>query len=536
MRKAPVVRDLFLFRLIWTALIVTATTVPYLLNAWMTPTGYHYTWVNPPYPADSFGYMAWTHQAANGAWLFKIKFTALPHDAFLFHPFFLVCGWLSALFSCDIGIVFLVAKALGSVLLLAIFFRYEDYLRLNPTQSITAAVLLGVSSGLGGILAVSGWIDSTSPCLADLWMPEMSTFWSLLSNPLFPWSLALLLLSIYWFDRGTAQGRSADLWLSGLAAGVMTLIHPYAAPLVFTMAAIIAIIRSKKNALGYLLRYYAAAAPFAIYVVLASRSNALVAKHTVTGEMKSPALIAYIVGFGLPLLFFIVGSALGREKLVKRYWQLVVWFLLSILFAYVPFWFQRKLVFGAHIPLCILVAVAFDFFLGKWSTTGRRRVVTIAAAVVLLPVLGATPIYLLITQYRQVKANSGGAYFVNNEIIDGLKALQQRSRPDDVVFASIATSRLIPAVSGNTVLWGHWAMSVDLPERQNWAANIFNAQSDDHLAQRFWGSDIRFVFADGDIKQWLETHPYMAGILLKDASRIFENRSVVIYKRPDALF
>ncbi len=43
---------------------------------------------------------------------------------------------------------------------------------------------------------------------------------------------------------------------------------------------------------------------------------------------------------------------------MKQYWQVVLWFLMSVVFAYFPFWFQRKLIFGAHIPLCILAAVS----------------------------------------------------------------------------------------------------------------------------------------------------------------------------------
>jgi hypothetical protein len=170
------------------------------------------------------------------------------------------------------------------------------------------------------------------------------------------------------------------------------------------------------------------------------------------GEMKSPPIAGYLLGFGLPLLLFIVGLLVARGAVVKRYWQVILWFLLSILFAYFPFWFQRKFVFGAHIPLSILAGVAFDAVLSIWSTDKARRVARAVAAVVLLPVLIATPTYLLITQYQKVKANADGAYFVNNEIIDGLKVLQQRSRPEDVVFAALATSRLIPAFSGNTVV------------------------------------------------------------------------------------
>jgi hypothetical protein len=42
-----------------------------------------------------------------------------------------------------------------------------------------------------------------------------------------------MLLSIYWLDRGTREARSSDLWLAGLATGVMALIHPYSLPLLF---------------------------------------------------------------------------------------------------------------------------------------------------------------------------------------------------------------------------------------------------------------------------------------------------------------
>src|SRR6059058_1556779 len=139
-------KKLTAFRLAWTAIVVAATSLPYLLNWFATPAGYYYTWIIPPYPEDSFGYMSWAQQAAHGAWLFKIKYTALPHPPFLFHPFFLICGWLSALFSCEIGIVFWLVKAVGVALLFVCFYRYIDYLGLNTTQSFAASILVGISS------------------------------------------------------------------------------------------------------------------------------------------------------------------------------------------------------------------------------------------------------------------------------------------------------------------------------------------------------------------------------------------------------
>jgi hypothetical protein len=62
-----------------------------------------------------------------------------------------------------------------------------------------------------------------------------------------------MLLSIYWLDRGTRDERPRDLWLSGLAAGVMTLIHPYALPLLFALSASVTIVRKRLKGVAHLL-------------------------------------------------------------------------------------------------------------------------------------------------------------------------------------------------------------------------------------------------------------------------------------------
>src|SRR5205809_8091718 len=109
-------KKLTAFRLAWTAIVVAATSLPYLLNWFATPAGYYYTWIIPPYPEDSFGYMAWAQQPAHGAWLFTIQYTALLHKPSRFHPFFFFSGGMSALFSGSLVVVFLVMKAIGDLL------------------------------------------------------------------------------------------------------------------------------------------------------------------------------------------------------------------------------------------------------------------------------------------------------------------------------------------------------------------------------------------------------------------------------------
>ncbi len=521
------------FRFGWAGFMILATSAPYLLNFFATPAGSHYTWIIPPYPEDAFGYMAWTQQAAQGHLLFQLKFTALPHPAFLFNPFFLIAGWMSHLFGGNIGFTLFVLKEIGVACFLFVFFKYIDYFDLTRFQSAVATILVGVSSGVGGLLAWLGLDDPTTNFSGDLWLVDMNTFWCLLWNPLFPWSLTLMLLALFWLDRGSRDGRNSDFWLGGAAAGFLALIHPYSQPLLFAFAVLMTLLRRKASALGYLFRFFAAALPFVIYVGSITALNPLISKHDLSGQMISPSPANYALGFGLPLLLAVGGLLVAREHLVKRCGPVLLWFVLSVTLAYFPVWFQRKLIFGAQIPLAILAAVSLDLLLNHFSSSRTSGRVTGVLAVILLPLLVSTPAFLLARQNREVRANTDGYYYVSGEVMDGLHFLETKTTPSDVVFARVETSRLIPGLAGNTVVWGHWAQSVDMPERQNWITSLFNAHadwSDPARGREFWSTNIQYLFADGPLKQSLEQGRYRWQAILNDANPVFTNRSVVVYR------
>lgn len=524
--------DMRIFRRGWTSFLLLLTSLPYLLFWWQTPPNEKYSWIIPPYPDDSFAYMAWTRQAINGNLLFQIKYTALPHKAFFFHPLFLLCGWISRLFGLDIGIVHWAVKCVGVLLFFLAFYRYLDYLKLSPLSSVVASVLVGISSGFGGIFASWNLATRWQVLPADLWMPEMSTFWALLWNPLFPYSLALLVLIIYWLDRGARDGQARDFWQSGLAVGLMALLHPYALPLLFAYATILTFVRQTSRAIGFLLRFSAASLPLVFYVGLLSLLQPVLAQHSASGAMNSPHPLEYFLGFGLPILLCATGLAVHPGLLMKRYWQLFLWFFLSFGFAYLPFWFQRKLIFGAQIPLCILAAISVELVLSRISP-GPRRWVLATIFLVFPPFLVSTPVYLIYNEAAEVSQNANGNYYISNDEREGLNFLKAHSRPDEVVFASYETSRMIPAYAGNTVVWGHWAMSVDLEERKRWMAALFNPHSIWHDPQRskdFWGTDIHYLYADGKVRDSIRRSPEFWRVILDDADEVFANDSVLIYK------
>src|ERR1019366_6031147 len=266
-------------------------------------------------------------------------------------------------------------------------------------QSTAASILVGISSGLGGLLVfldLAG--QSPALCPADLWVMDANTFYSLLWNPLFPYSLTLMLLAIYWLDRGTREARKLDFWWSGFATGVLALIHPYSQPLLFAFAVIIAVVRRRMEAPAYLWRHFLVLLPFLLYVVWAAAFHPIVSRHNAAGVMKSPDLVAYVLGFGFPLLLAAAGLVMGLGQLLKRYWHVTLWFLLSVAFAYLPVWFQRKFIFGAHVPLCLVAGIGFDLLLVRFSNARARKEAMIAAVVIFLPLLASTPMYLLASQ------------------------------------------------------------------------------------------------------------------------------------------
>jgi len=523
-----------IFRLGWTVWMVVDTSLPYLWNFFVRPQGSRYAWILPPFRDDSYGYMAWSQQAAHGALLFKLKFTALPHSPFLFQPFFLLCGWAIRLTGANPGVVHFVAKEIGVVLFFLLFYRYTDYLRLSAFQSLVASVLVGISSGVGGAIAMMFGRHEPPNISADLWMPEVSTYWSLLWNPLFPWSLALMLLTIYLLDRGTRDERPRDLWLAGLAAGVLVLIHPYSQPLLLALAVLVIAVRRRQRGLGYLVRYLLPLAPFVGYIVALTLWQPLVSKHSTSGTMDSPSLWLYVTGFGLPLLIWAAGVAIDRGRWMKQYWQLAAWFGLSLALAYAPLWFQRKLILGAHIPLCVLAAVSFDLLLAKCGSLRTVKWALAAATVVLVPLLALTPVYLIVELNREVQVNVFGVYYISPAVDAGLNYLKRHSKPDDVVMASLGMSLMIPAYAGNTVVWGHWAMAVDTEERKAWSRALFSPPQnwyDEARAKNFWGSGIDYIFASGVIKKGMEKAEfYKWQIILDHAQEVFRNDEVVIYR------
>lgn len=518
------------FRRAWTAFILLLTTAPYLIDRALTPAGSAYAWIVPPYPADSYAYRAWARQAFDGRWLFALKFTAIPHRPFLFLPFFLVAGLLSRLLGADIGFVLLLMKTLGVALFFAAFFAFARRLKLSPFQSVAAALFAGLSAGLGGFAPLvfnaplpPAWMP------LDAWLVDSNTFWSLLWNPLYPYSLALMLLALVAADKSLADSDERAAWLSGLCLGALALLHPYPLAVLYPLLTVLCVVRRPGGWLPYWLRLVGASAPAALYVASLSYFHPLVRAHAGLGAQDGFTLFAWLTGFGLPLALAAAGAVSEGAAFARRYWPLLLWLGLSLALCGSPLWFRTKCVFGSHLAVCLLAGAAAE---PLWRRLPWKPAVNAALAALVLAPMPWTNLVHLKECLTEVSANKDGQYRLSPGMTAALKFLEAHSRRSDVVFSDPWTSAKICAFAGDTVVWGHWAQGVDAPQRQAWVDSVFSPASGLSADQRrrlFWGSGVDYVFVRGLWRAGMNTG--YGPELLRDADEIFVNEAVTIYRR-----
>jgi hypothetical protein len=518
------------FQWAWTALILVLTVAPYLANFRTTPKGETYTWILPPYPADAYAYRAWARQAYDGRWLFSLKFTALPHRPFLFLPFFLAAGKTARLTRLDVGLVFLALKSAGVLFFFWAFFGFLRQLKLTRLQSTAAAAMAGISAGLGGFTPLvfpEGLSRAWTP--VDIWLVDANTFWSLLWNPVFPFSLALMVLAIRWTEESLDANDPRRAWKAAPCLTALALLHPYPLAVLYPLLTALCVIRRPKDWLSFWSRAVGASLPVALFIAGLSFFHPLIRAHNGLGTEERLSLFSYAVGFAPPLALIAAALFLKGREFPRRYWPLFLWFGVSLVLTYCPVWFRTKYIFGAHLPLCLLAGAAAEPIL---AALPWRRSWTAALAAALLALASYSQVFNLRESLAEVAANEEGQFRLRDGMTAGLQYLASHGAPSDLVFAAAPTSAKICAFSGKTVFWGHWAQSVDSKDRRAWMKNVFTKDSDwspEERRRRFWDSGVAYLFLDGN---WREGFGKGIGPrLLADADKVFENPEVTIYRR-----
>jgi hypothetical protein len=495
------------------ALILLLASIPYLYGLWNTPPGHVYTGLT--YNIDDVCvYLSWFRQAQSGSFFQRNLFNTDPQQGLQFSVLSLLLGNIARLTSLSLPVVFHIARVVfGALLLWAIVGLLRETIQDARARRIAFA-LVGISSGLGWVL---GGYDATKDIAKqpiDVWQPEAITFLSLYFAPLFTAALALMVVFLTAMLRSERTNKFADIWPAALSGILLANFHTYDVIPLFAVAGAFRIVTdavTRRFSLAGWVRLIATGIltlPSLGYTYFALIQDPLFKSRDV--KTLSGSLVWVLVGLGLPLLLAVVATVrpdISRYRDLAAWRLLVLWAVMAIAVSYLPVDFQRKMLMGVHIPLCLLAGVALTTLTSRLSGDFPK----IAASVVIAVSAVSNGLFLM-RDIERLSVNIGSTenrpYFTTAEA-DALTFLREKTDHRGAVLAppdpgshlrfpnfplKPYLSVFIPAFTGHPVYNGHWSETASYGQKLLNTLRFFRRDTDDDFRKTLLQENhIRYV-------------------------------------------
>jgi hypothetical protein len=470
------------------ALVMAATCLPYLYGIAITPPGLRYMGFLGN-PDESNVYMGWMRQAMEGHWLFRDPFTTEPQPGRFLNVFFLALGLVARALHVEPIWSYHAARLVFGFLLLLTGYVFAARFCRSLLARRLALGLMGLSSGLGWLYALLQPDAQVHPIDfgAHLILPEAITFLSVLVFPLFAASTWLLLITYLLLLRAWDTGSLKALIGACVAALILANIHTYDALGIYSV--LVAYLLAKgvsERRMPW--REAALAAVVAavsvwpvVYQYVFFRGDFVFRTKALTLTLTPPGRFVAL-GYGLPLLLAIPGGAIGlvnRRLIFPVVWVVATW----LLIAYAPFSFQRKMIEGMHLPLCVLAAA----FVGDYVLARPWRSAAMAAVGLVALTIPSNAFFVrraggdLLTNNAEYLWVLMPPHYLTRDEYDAMVWLREHTRPDDAVLCTNLMGSYIPGVAGNTVFVGHWAETIHFGSKLGELADFFTPTTRDQV-------------------------------------------------------
>ena len=486
--------------LLWAVLVMLLTCIPYVY-ALQRADGRSFSGF--VWGVDEGNvYLTWMRQAAEGEVFFRNQYSTEPENPRFVNLFLQLGGRVGGLLHVDLRAMFHVLRLLGGVFLLVSFYLLVAELTRDRVARWAALALASLGSGCGWLIVLVWPQSGIHPVdVGQAWQtqPEAVTFLSLLLNGLFTTSMALMCLTFLLALRAMRGDRRAVLW-GGLCLLVLGNIHTYDVFAVWVVLGVTAAIGNRESGIGNresgfgkrlatVAAMVAIGLPSVIWALYATYSDpSFLAK----GLTPTPAFrfVDYAVAYGLIGLLAAVGAVLSFSRIPNPGSRLpVVWALANALVLFIPVSFQRKMIEGLHLPLCILAGFAVSWLAqqitrglrerGKTKHAMERIVLTVCVVVVLCIPSSA----LFVSQcLESVKTNNAALLQVLQPPIyldppdaQAMAWLRGNATRNDVVLSSSLIGSTIPTVCPAKVWVGHWAETLHFRDRLRDANELLRA-------------------------------------------------------------
>ncbi|MFY9607554.1 MAG: hypothetical protein WAU45_02930 [Blastocatellia bacterium] len=460
---------------VWLTL-AAVTSLPYVIAAVRAPSGHVFSGVLSAYD-DTFSYLAWIKQSANGHWLMCDLYTSEPQACEFFLPLWALLGLISRIAGAPPVWVFHVARLVASFLLLLAARSVGVRVMKSRRRLRFMLWMYAMSAGLGWLVfflnnSKSLLNASVTSGSVDLNLPEAIAFRSSFAQVHFTVGAALAALAINLVFSSLLSGRINQGIGAGLLMSLLSVVHPYLVVVVLAVAGAALALwpflnwqeQEVKQAYVIAARvgfaFGAAAVPGLAYLVYLNQSNELLREWLRVTDTFSPQPLEYMFGFGIVAVLAVVGFKLLWKERAPRGRLLLIWVIIQAALLYAPVSYQRRFVEGLQLPLCVAASVAAFWLMRKLRLARRARSFALIALVALASL---TNVGFIIGQ-AVARGNTSGANdprrYLPSDLVDTLSWLEVNAEPDAVLFSSYLTGNVAPSITGLRVYLGHYGQTL----------------------------------------------------------------------------
>ena len=568
------------------ALTLFASSLPYLLGYFIVPPGA--TFIGTVYNIDDYcNYLAWLRQMADGHFFLLNLFTTDPQKGLEFNIFFWLLGRLMALTHCGPQAAMQVARVGGGVGLLWLIYRfYRHCLPENVPARLTAFGFACLSSGFGWVVW-SHWHDKNLPGgPVDAWQPEAYTFLSIYTSALMTVSTILILGALYALLLGEQTGRWKYPIIAGVCGGILGNMHSYdvlhlSAAWGLFLVALTVMKRGKGVAQSWLRALVALGLtlPTTLYMYYVFNAEAVFHKRANVPTL-SPAFWHYMLGYGFVFLLAVLAGwvlvrreaptpgacadpspASGRGVGSKEGFSApnlnpspgtgegsahapgvgasllfaLCWAVGGFLVCYLPFAFQRKMLMGEHIPLCLLAGVG-----AAWLAEHLKPRVRPLALTALVLASMPSNVLFLVRDFKHLEYNRSETHlspFISSSLVDVYHWLRVNTPADAAVVGFPGLCTYLPGEAGRAVWAGHWSETPSYGKKDAEFADAFDREASDADRHAFLlGTKAQYLFYPNDIskatfKRHGEIHTFVELTAAPPAylTQVYKNETFTVY-------
>ena len=497
---------------IWLTLAVL-TTLPYLIAALRTPDGHVFTGVLTAYD-DTFTYLTWMKQSADGHLLTCDLYTAEPQQCEFFLPLWTVLGFVARLTGAPLALIFHAARLLTALLLLTVARSVARRVMKSRARLRYSLWMYTFSGGLGWLVyAFNNRNDflhaSVISGSADLNLPEAIAFRSAYAQVHFTLGAAMVCGAINLMFTALHDRRPFRAMIAGAVVSLLAVVHPYLIIVVGAVAFVAFALwpwlcpREEGSALthsfplGVAVWFGLSALPGVLYLFYLRRSNEVLREWLRITDTLSPSPIEYALGFGIVAALAVAGFIVLRNMRSPYGRLLLIWVVVQSALLYAPVSFQRRLIEGLQLPLVIAASVAV-FWLAHVFMDGRRfkhlRAPALVSVIMFASLTNAGFIAGQIIAPAQAMGASDPRRYVPADLISALDWLSANAERDAIIFSSYMTGNLAPYVTGLRVYLGHYGQTLRSGEKEEEVRAFFtNGMTDEEARRLLVGQRVSYV-------------------------------------------